>query len=524
MPPSHSLQLALFRRQKADIDRVVEGRSKTFDDYEARYRRHTRSFRRAVSLADVQARVGEADVVYVGDYHTLAAAQQRYAQLVEVSARGDRPVVMALEFFEARHQKWLDAYLLRRISLDALAEHTGHPSARAGLFANLAPLLRLARQLRLPVLAIDRRVRGADSLASRDAFAAERIVSALNAPEHPRVMVLVGQFHVAPPHLPRAVLDRATQPPRTLTVYQNCEALYWTLARTGRLPGTDAVELSTDAVCLIHTSPVLCQQSYLDYLEAEADDALLSEHSVAERFRQIAQLLARELQVEVKAPLQQLQIATAGEPDLLELVARRGQYTGPALRALRAQLLSRESCYLPKARVAYLASLSLNHAAEEAAHFVRHACVGPAMETPRPAAEDFYARCVEEALGFFGSRLINPQRHCPSLAEWSALFQDGTRQEKRSAAFVLAHKASELESSERAQELAPTGPPALRNEVAHGLGYLLGDALHRAYERGALSRTRIRQLFRDPLADPQGVYFELADRFLRAEGKLRRAA
>ncbi len=507
-----SLQRSLFRRQKAEIDRAVEGRSRAFDAYEARYRRHARGVRRAVETPELHARVLGADVVYVGDYHTLHAAQAQYGALVELAAAQERPVVMALEFFEAKAQRHVDAFLARTLSLEQLAARTGHPDARGGLFAHVTPLLQLARRLRLPVLAIDKRARGASALAERDAFAAGRLHAALGAPGKPRVMVLVGQFHVAPPHLPAAVAALAGPSLRALTVYQNSEAVYWALAREGRLSGTGAVELTNGALCLLHTSPVLCQQSYLDYLAAEGGELAQDEDAVRERFRQLACLLGRELKVDVSGALDALLIATPSEPDLLRQLARRGGYGARALRAARVQLLSRESAYFARAKVAYLASRCLDHAAEEAAHFVRHCCVGDAMDAPRPFLDALYARCVEEALGFLGSRLVNPHRPCPSSADWAAAFQRGPSLERRAAAFVLAHRAAEERSPAQASALLPEGPPALLNAVAHGLGYWLGERLHRAYEAGALAPAELRRLFRDPLEDARASYFELLGR------------
>ena len=45
--------------------------------------------------------------------------------------------------------------------------------------------------------------------------------------------------------------------------------------------------------------------------------------------------------------------------------------------------------------------------------------------------------------------------------------------------------------------------------MSHALGYLLGDALHRSLESGAVSRKALRGLFADPLTDARAVYFRL---------------
>src|SRR5690348_7651434 len=104
MRPSLSLHLALFRKQKAQIQRAVEGHSAAFRAYEARYRRRTARFEKPISLAEVGREVCAADIVYVGDYHTLARAQQSYLGLVDAALKTGRRAVLALEFVEGRHQ------------------------------------------------------------------------------------------------------------------------------------------------------------------------------------------------------------------------------------------------------------------------------------------------------------------------------------------------------------------------------------------------------------------------------------
>ncbi|GMU01647.1 hypothetical protein KH5H1_57670 [Corallococcus caeni] len=515
MRASLALHLALFRRQRAQIARVVEGRTEAFRAYEARYRRRTSTYQRVVPLTHVHQRIAASDLVYVGDYHTLPLAQQTYLDLVERALASGRRVVLALECVEGRHQAALDAYLAGRLPERTLLSRLGHgPTPGFGPGAGIRAVLGFAKRHKLQVAAIDRRAQGERSLALRDAFAAERIARVARAEDVPLVMVLVGQFHAAPCHLP-AQVERAlgeAHPRRGLVVYQNAEGLWWRLAREGRLGGAEAVELADGALCLMNASPVLCQQSFLDYLEAEGDDAPLLDRSAAERFRDMAELIGGLAGVSVGRELDSVEVTTVADSDVLARIRRRGRFTQAELSQLRKHILSRESGYIPRARTAWLASLSLNHAAEEAAHFVRHCAVGDAMDAPRGASEAFYARCLEEALGFFGSKLINPRRTCPNVTEWARRFGEARGLERQIAAFVLAHKATESEAPDEAVKLLPLRRDRLFHGVSHALGYLLGDSLYRAFDAGQVDTADIRALFRDPLVDPRGAYLAWAAR------------
>jgi len=515
MRASLALHLALFRRQKAQIARAVEAHTTAFRAYEARYRRRTASYRQVLPLPVVHQRVRSADVVYVGDYHTLPLAQETYLGLAARALETGRRVVLALECVEGRHQASLDAYLAGRLPERTLLERLGRaPGPGADGWSGFRPLLSFARRHRLEVVGIDRRVQGERSLELRDAYAAERIARAARAEDRPQVLVLVGQYHVTPCHLP-AQVERAlgeAHARRGLVVYQNSEGVYWRLAREGKAGGVEAVELADGSVCLLNASPVMCQQSFLDYLEAEAGDAPIRERGAAERFREMASLIARLAGVPVGRALEEVEVATAADADVLARIQQRGRFTQTELSQLRRHILSRESSYIPRARTAYLASLSLNHAAEEAAHFVRHCAVGDAMEAPRRASDAFYARCMEEALGFFGSKLVNPRRGCAGPAEWARRFASTRGVERQIAAFVLAHKAAETEGPDEGVKLLPLRKDRLFHGVSHALGYQLGDSLYRAFDSGRVDKAEIRALFRDPLVDPRGAYFHWVQR------------
>ncbi len=520
MRSSLSLQRSLFEHQARQIARQVQGASSRFRAYQRRYEQATRRYRRAIALEEIDARIAQADVVYVGDYHTLRIAQQAYLAMVKNALSSGRRVVLALEFVESRHQATLEAFLGGRLSEKRFLSKIGHPyRGPFDIFPGFAPIFDLARRKRLEVIAIDRRAPGPRSLELRDEGAAKPIARALKADDRPLVLVLMGQFHVAPMHLPRQVdlllgdLER-----RSLVVYQNAEGIYWSLARKGDVEGTRAVEISDDELCLVNTSPVVSQRSFLDYVEAEAGDAPLEETGIALTFRHLARDIGRFTGLKVGRAAADVLVMSPSEFNVIERLQRRARFTPKELKHLERHVLSLESAWIPRAKAVWLASMSLNHAAEEAAHFVRHLCVGDAMDRERSRADAFWARCLEEALGFFGSRLVNPKRRCTSLDEWTWQFQHGLAEPRRVAAFTLAISAALRDDAGAAQDMVPQGRDELFNGVSHALGYLLGAALAEAFARQAVSRADVRALFRDPFTQP-AVTFASLTRQLDAFGR-----
>jgi hypothetical protein len=105
--------------------------------------------------------------------------------------------------------------------------------------------------------------------------------------------------------------------------------------------------------------------------------------------------------------------------------------------------------------------------AEEAARFVHHACCPAAVGEEAIGEDLFYARVIEHALGYFGSRLLYPAR--------SAVrgFDLGDLSAQAGAAAADDQFTSATEE----------------------LGYVLGSQLYDAYVAGCLSKRYIRSLF-----------------------------
>lgn len=499
------LERSLHRRQKAAISEALGPRPKANLAYEARYHARARKLAgkidraQALDPAELRKAISKADVVFVGDYLTFPESQRAFARLVERACGAERPPVMAVQACPVAAQGEIDAFVKGRISERTLRRRLGLDEDDLDVrWRHLRPLLELARDRRVEILALDEQTA---SLRRWDLRAASRIARRARAADRPRVFVLAGEFHLAPAHLPGALGEAAPDLER-LSLYQRCDPVYWARARRGVAAQAITLRLGKDELCRITGSPVESDGSFLDLLESEEGDWLL-EGDPTPAVGALAAGIARAVGLSAGARGTRPEIATRIAPALA--AARRARFSATEREHLAHHILSRESGYFPRAELIWLATRSAHHAAEEATHWLRHRTVGPALLARRAPARAFYTRCVEEALGFFGSRLVNPHRPVRTLEAWAAAFRRG--EDARAAAFVLAHKAAESEG--HAPPL-PKGDLPLFHAVTHGLGYLLGDALHDAHVRGDLGRKRLGAIFRDPLKDPRAAYFELS--------------
>ena len=498
------LHQKLFERQRRLIELSTAPEGEELVRYRRHYQAFVRGYERAVPYEEVLRHAAAADVVYVGDYHTLRQAQRAFLKLADRLAARGRPPVLALEFVQGRYQRAVDRFLAGELDEIDLLEAIRYRRHQAfDVWPNFRPIFELARRKGLRIVALDRPAGGPRSLRERDAFAARALARALKPGE--LALVLVGQLHLATPHLPlyfeREAARLGRPPARRLLLYQNCEEIYWQLERRGLEHQVEAVRVGDDSFCLVNSSPLVCQQSYLDWVEATREGELLDAWAPAHHFREAALLLGRFLDVDVEAALDSVRVHAAGDLGFLAALRESGGLTRKEQRALERRVLARESFCLPRADAVYLAGASVNHAAEVAAEYLWHEASEDDGDE-RGLVDGFYARALEQALGFFGSKVLNPRRKCRHARELSRQLTGGSAREREVAGYVLAHQR--FERGGRAPEVRAvygSRDPELWGQVTRGLGQILGDKLYYAMLRGTISKAEIRGLFFDPFEE-----------------------
>ncbi len=306
-------------------------------------------------------------------------------------------------------------------------------------------------------------------------------------------MVLVGELHVANQHLPNVVQTLAQQRLQQLVIYQNCHEIYWQLERRGLEHKVELVRVRPQEYCLINTPPIVCQQSFLNWLEV--DDEVNQLEAPEQNFKDYARLIASFFDLPLGEALDEVELATVVDLSFLSRLRRRGDFSNADMVRIRKQILRSESYYIPRAKMVYLGNLSVNHASEEATHFVRHVCSG--SREPRLLVDAFYARVLEEAIGFLGSKLINHKRKCPRLTHFEQVLRskNASGDEKKLAQLVLKHH--KLETGRRVHGLTQVYECDQNtfDAVTHVIGYRLGESVYYALVEGHVLKHEVRNLF-----------------------------
>src|SRR5271169_3833866 len=237
-------------------------------------RRYLREFNQAFrsydSLLDSnqsQNALHAADVVLVGDYHALPAAQRYAAALIEQRAlAGDRSVVLGVETIFARDQHILDEWWRREIDENELRQRIRFDLDWGYDWTPFHELLVTARDHAEAVYGLDCMPReDLRKIGARDRHAAAKIAEIRERHPNAVIFVLFGESHLAPGHLPNALRQQMPDA-KVLTVLQNIDALYWRAAGE-RADKVEAVRVNDDVVCVFNATPLEKYESYRLFLD-----------------------------------------------------------------------------------------------------------------------------------------------------------------------------------------------------------------------------------------------------------------
>jgi uncharacterized iron-regulated protein len=509
-----------------------------------------RNYQAVLSREQLEDMLQSARILLVGDYHALPASQKYAAGLIaELAGGGEGSVVLGLETIFARDQHIVDEWMRGEIEEEELRERIRFDLDWGYQWEPFYELLASARAQGVLIYGLDCMPRDdLRKIAARDRHAAEKI-SELRL-QHPeaQIVVLFGESHLAPNHIPEQ-LHRLLPEERILTVLQNVDPLYWKAAGEQR-EHVEAVKVREDVVCVFNSTPLEKYESYRLCL-----DRWSREDSAAPDFGptvyNLIDGLARFLNINAcsahngrqpKFLVDQLpEVYCRSSDELVSNLLQRRIAAEPDRKAIRARLAEQGSAYLPAMNSIYVTDFQMAHVAEEAAAFLHHACRGSVSRPLNGNGSDqadpedrFYTRVLEHALAYLGSRVLYPVRPPVREADLYALYAKSQAEIEscnaysyaeymRMVDFLVLHK--DYEGSTRRY----VATPALIEEgvrftgerfdfATRQLGYMLGSELYDAYVAGRVGKRFLRSLFfrkLDGAEDSWELYFTVVRRIRR---------
>jgi Haem-binding uptake, Tiki superfamily, ChaN len=495
------------------------------------FREAYRSYQRVLTSNDVRREIAQARIVLVGDYHALPNSQRYLASLLRDYEFHQRPIVLGVETIFSRDQHILDEWVRGEIDESELHERIRFEFDWGYDWTPFYELLSAARDRSVPIYGLDCMPReDLRKIGARDRHAADKIAELRHRHTDALILILFGESHLAPQHLPALLRQRlATEP--VLTVLQNVDALYWRAAGEAR-DHVEAVEVSENVLCVFNATPLEKYEHYrlcLDRWGRNDNDNDSSTPDFGPTFYNLIDGMVRFLGINQYSPHNTTQprllvdlmpeVYSGGSDTLLRSLLSRKGFTSEQRQFLIQQVRERGSVYLTPSNAVYVREFHMNTAAEDATRFLHQACRGlpnlcnsKALElssapqaAPGAASLDkddaFYVAIFEHALAFFGSRILYPARPALRDSDIADLF-DVTREDlehQTSLLFPDAVEALDFLIKHREEGVRATLAPAFTDRkyeyVAKQLGYLAGTDLYDAYLAGRITTAALRKLF-----------------------------
>jgi hypothetical protein len=525
------------------------------------FREAYRSYQKVLALSDVRQEIAQAGIVLVGDYHALPNSQRYLASLLRDPELDQRPLVLGVETIFSRDQHILDEWFHGEIAEDELRQRIRFDLDWGYDWPTFYELLSAARDHGAPIYGLDCMPReDLRKIGARDRHAADKIAELRRHYPDARIMVLFGESHLAPQHLPALLQERLPAEP-TLTVLQNVDALYWRAAGEAR-DHVEAVlvrkevrkevrrDVRENVVCVFNATPLEKYETYRLWLDRWGRNDNDGAPDLGPTVYNLIEGMVRFLGINQYSPHNTTQprllvdlmpevYSRSSDALLRRLLSRKG-FTAEHRQRLLRQVRERGSVYLTPINAVYVRQFRMTSSAEDAVRCLHQACRGlpnlsngkaPAAQ-PAPGAktldqdDKFYMAVFEHALAFFGSRILHPARPAlrdPDIAELFEVTREDL-EHQTALPFADAVEALDFLIEHRKQNFRGAPVPAFTGRkyeyVAEQLGYLTGTDLYDAYIEGRLTTTALRKLFLTHVEEPQvarEAYIQLRTRLRSRE-------
>jgi hypothetical protein len=511
----------LYRHIEAQVRYRLGSDTPGLQAYKASYEKEFSGKWQAVTNSAFLDKLRESKVFFVGDFHSHQQSQKAQLRILKnLNPIGE--LVLAVEFLEADHQDQIDKYLRGKLSEREFLKSIKWAARWGFPWEHYRPIMRYAQSNKIKVIGLNKYVerRNANSLRSRDVYAAQKLAELIGRQPQAQVMVIFGDLHLAKEHLPQELLKRvkSLRADEVCRVFQNVESIYFQLLKRGLEASVDVVKLRANDFCLQSVPPWVKWQNYLMFLENnydleiddEDDDISVDYGDHVGRFLSVI-----ETDLSIKVSHDHLAVVTAEEGQLWGKL--REKFKEAQLKNFEILIEASQSFYIPEIEVAYLARPTVNHLGSLAMLYMQ-AQASKRMRSIGKPHEQFNKLIWLECLSYFGSKIINPKRKTDTVQDirLSLVSRSAVIEAKEPLQLALAQKMIELQwqSGGRKKRTDFTAKnKASYFEAARLLGGILGEKLYTGHIKGLVGLPLIQKWLSTSMDDIDfdSFYFETVE-------------
>lgn len=493
------LRKKLYLQIRSDVRKLLADAWSDLVPLERKYAGELRQPWRAVSKVDLQQGLEQADIILLGDFHALQQSQRGHLRILR-DWREPQQLVLAVEFLQARHQRFINQYFQGKISEEIFLKKIGWNKSWGFPWEHYKPLLDWAKKNKVPLFGINWGIhqKKIQSIKTRENFSSVCLRKVHQVYPDRKIVVIYGDLHLTKSQLPASIKRQSCfRWSRIQRVFQNDEALYFSALNRGLESKLEVVQFRSGDYCIQSVPPWVKWQSYLLFLENTYDRQIEEFDGDIDPTDHVAKLidfLASEFKV--KAHHSSLAIYTADDTHVygkMRQALHRREWA-----VVKKWIGEQRSFYVPEMAIGYLGQVTVNHTANLAGEYL-HACLSQRRALCFFGRKDFERQIWIQAMAYFGSKVINHKRKTTSVDDLRKSLLLGETKERNRRVLLLAlhqkvREVSFFASGKLMRLKKVNGDDSTFVDAARLLGAMLGEKIYQHYRANKWSHSVLKKI------------------------------
>lgn len=432
----------------------------------------------------LMSQIEQARIVYLADFHALQQSQKSQLRILRSLTGDGKKRILAVECISHKDQSKLDQYLSGHLSEKDFLKNIEWKKNWGFSWQHYKPIFRWAQKNSVRLIGLNVGSRHLVKLKDRDSFAANILDRELSRlPDH-QLIVIYGEWHLCPEHLPLQVRRLTKAKHKTVTVLQNDDASYFQLLKKQLSDHVDVLERSTDLFCVQSVPPWVKWQSYLIHLEADLGDKFFDEIDYTDEVQKFLKVIEADLRIQVDHS--GLAVSTDRDSEVYKKISAHKDMK--LQKWLKLLIENEVSFYSPELSLSYLARPTVNHCSALAMSYF-----GSRISKRKTSLYDqpqMFLRLVWlETLNYFGSKVVNPKRKTDTIQDIKNSLVANQPKDRGRQALRIALAQKMRESLILLGQTKSFHMPKLQNvshyrEAARILGGMLGEKMYTGFRQG----------------------------------------
>ena len=222
------------------------------------------------SIEELLDRVTPGLTILFGDFHTLASSQRAVLRLINLIKfyKPELKLQLGIEFFRTEHSDLLQDFLSDKATEEELLKKSDYNNTWGFPWKNYRQLLMAAKDLNIQVFAFNQKRGKSASMKSRDTKIAKKCSEARDSDPSVVQLIVIGEHHLAPAHLPAELVKLGVGAEKILRVFSNIDEYYFQLHKKKIESHTEVMRVDPLTFCILNSAPWIKWKSLSIWVES----------------------------------------------------------------------------------------------------------------------------------------------------------------------------------------------------------------------------------------------------------------